>query len=446
MTPDVRYARNGDVSLAYQVTGSAAPDLLLVSGYLSNIEFAWMYPSLAAFLARLATFSRLILMDRRGSGLSDRFIAAPPIETSVSDIEAVLDEVGSPRTTLFGIWDGCEAAILFAATHPDRVASLVLFTSSAAQRPAADYPWAWNDAEWDTWLDSIRSGWGTRSWIVKNARWMSPSMLANPDELDAWISYTRLAAGPASAEAVMRLSSRSDIRAILPTVHTPTLVLHRAGDQIEPIEAGRYVASKLPNARLVELPGDDGIPWLGDSTAVLAEVEAFVGRPVRAAQANRRLGTLLFTDIVDSTRRLSELGDERWRALLRDHDEMSRREIAREGGRFVESTGDGALAIFEGPAAAVRAAAAIARTVTSLGLEIRAGAHTGEVELDEGHVRGIAVHIAARIAALAGPSETLVSSTVKDLAAGSGIAFEDAGERELKGVADPWHVYRVVPD
>src|SRR5512132_926876 len=258
--PETRYARNGDVSLAYQVVGDGPRDLLLVFGFLSNIEFAWMYPSLASFLTRLASFSRLILMDRRGSGLSDRFEDAPPAETMLRDIEVVLDEVGSPKTTLFGLWDGAVTCVLFAATHPERVSSLVLFTVSAAQKPADDYPWAWDDAYWEEWLASIRHGWGTRAWVVKNARWMGPSMLDDQNELDRWISYTRLAASPASAEAVMRVSSESDIREILPIIRTPALILHRIGDLIEPIDAARYVSRRMPNARLVELSGDDGIP------------------------------------------------------------------------------------------------------------------------------------------------------------------------------------------
>ena len=444
MKPDVHYARNGEVSLAYQVVGDGPRDMLLVSGFLSNVEYAWMYPSLSAFLSRLASFTRLILMDRRGSGLSDRFTEAPPVETTLQDLEAVLDQVGSPRTTLFGLWDGCEASVLFAATHPERVSSLILFTASAAQKPAVDYPWAWDHAYWEEWLASIRDGWGTRAWVVKNARWMGPAMLDDPQELDHWITYTRLAASPSSAEAVMRVSSDSDIREILPMVRTPALILHRVGDQIEPVEAGRYVASKMPNARLVELRGDDGIPWLGESESVLAEIEGFVSEGGRAVGSERRLGTVLFTDIVGSTRHLASLGDAAWRRRLADHDELAKREIYRAGGRYVNSTGDGLLATFEGPAAAVRCSEAIADAIRPLGLEIRAGVHTGELELDGAKVRGMAVHIAARVMSLAGPSEVLVSSTVKDLTAGSGLTFEDAGEHELKGVPGRWRLYRVV--
>ena len=260
---------------------------MLVSGFLSNIEYAWLYPSLAGFLARLASFSRLILMDRRGSGLSDRTSAPPPIETSLEDVEVVLDEVGSPKTTLFGLWDGCVTSILFAATHPERVASLVLFSSSPAQTPKEDYPWAWTESRWAEWLTSIREGWGSRAWIVRNARWMGPTMLDDPAELENWITYTRLAASPSSAETVMRNSKNTDIRQVLPVVQAPALVLHRKGDQVEAIEAGRYVASRISGARFVELDGDDGIPWLGDVEALASEIENFLAGRARRRQGER---------------------------------------------------------------------------------------------------------------------------------------------------------------
>jgi class 3 adenylate cyclase len=441
---DIHYARNGEVSLAYQVVGDGPRDLLLVSGFLSNLEYAWMYPSLASFLSRLATSSRLILMDRRGSGLSDRFTNAPPVETAMQDIEVVLDEVGSPRTTLFGVWDGAETALLFAASHPDRVASLVLFTASAAQKPTDDYPWAWDEAYWEEWLKSIKEGWGTRAWVVKNARWMGPSMLDDPHELEHWISYTRLAASPASAEAVMRVSSESDIRDVLPIVQTPSLILHREGDQIEPIEAARYVAARMPNARLVELEGDDGIPWLGDTEAVLREIDGFLHEGAASVNLDRRLATVLFTDIVGSTEHLTTMGDAAWKQRLAEHDDISKREIALHGGRFVDQTGDGVVSLFDGPAAAIRCAFAIARAVRGIDLEIRAGAHTGEVESSGAAIRGIAVHLAARVMSLAAPSEVLVSSTVLDLTAGSGLVFEDTGEHVLKGIPEPRRLYRAV--
>lgn len=442
MRADVRYARNGGVSLAYQVAGEGPHDLMFVSGFLSNIEYAWLYPSFAGFLARLASFSRLILMDRRGSGLSDRISAPPSIETMLEDVEVVLDEVGSPKTTLFGLWDGCVTSILFAATRPERVSSLVLFSSSPAQMPKDDYPWGWTESRWAEWLTSIRNGWGTRAWIVRNARWMGPTMLDDPDELEHWITYTRLAASPSSAEMVMRNSKDTDIRLVLPVVQAPTLVLHRTGDQVEEIEAGRYVASKIRGARFVELEGDDGIPWLGDVESLLAEVENFVTDGAGAVRrGDRRLATVLFTDIVGSTEHLAALGDATWRRRLREHDRIVEQAIARQRGRKIDSTGDGVFATFDGPAAAVRCAQAIIESLRPLELEIRAGVHTGEVESDGARVDGVAVHLGARIAAEAGPSQVLVSSTVRDLSAGSGLAFEDAGEHRLKGLREPWHLY-----
>ncbi len=444
MKPDVHYVRNRDVSLAYQIVGDGPLDVLLVFGYLSNLEYAWEYPSMERFLGRLARFSRLILMDRRGSGLSDRFRDAPPLETMLQDVEVVLDAAGSAKTTLFGVWDGCATSVLFAATRPERVASLVLFSSSPAQLPKEDYPWAWDEERWEEWLASIREGWGTRAWVVVNARWMAPGMLEDPAELERWITYTRVSASPSSAEAVMRNSKDTDIRDVLPAVRVPTLVLHRVGDQIEPIEAGRYVAAKMPDARLVELPGDDGIPWIGDTDAVLSEIRTFLGESVQHPSTDRRLATVLFTDIVGSTQRAAMLGDAGWGDLLEEHHRRAREELNRFEGVEIDTAGDGFLATFDGPARAVRCARAIGERVRDLGIEIRAGLHTGEIELAGGDVRGIAVHIGARVCAMAGSSEVLVSSTVKDLVAGSGLVFEDRGEHELKGVPDRWRLYTVV--
>ena len=325
----MRYARNGDVALAYQVIGDGPQDVLLVSGFLSNIEYAWMYPSLARFLTRLSGFSRLIMMDRRGSGLSDRMSEQPTIETSISDLEAVLDEVGSPRTTLFGLWDGCLTAIIFAATHPDRVASLVLFGSSPAQTPRDDYPWAWSEEHWADWLASIREGWGTRAWVVRNARWMGPSMLDDPDELEHWITYIRFSAGPSSAESVMRQDKDTDVRRVLPVVQAPTLVLHRTGDQVEEINAGRYVASKIPGARFVELAGVDGIPWLGDAGSGAGRGRA-VRRRSRREPSDARTGASRQCSSPTSSGRPSTLsrwatrhGSGGWRSTTRSSDATS---------------------------------------------------------------------------------------------------------------------------
>jgi class 3 adenylate cyclase/alpha-beta hydrolase superfamily lysophospholipase len=447
MKPDVHYAWNRDVALAYQTVGEGRTDLLLVMGYVSNIEYMWEYPSLAAFLHHLARGRRLIVMDRRGSGLSDPFPTseAPPLETLVEDIHAVLNAAGSPRTTLLGIFDGCLMATMFAATYPRQVSSLILFSANPLGRLEDDAPWGWTDDVWEEWLRSIREGWGTRAWVVTNARWQSPSVLDDPEELEHLITFNRLSASPSSAAAVLRLEWQTDIRQVLPTVRVPTLVLNRVDDRAQPIEGARYMAQQIPGATLIELPGDDALPWLGDRAGVLDEIDAFLGtRGDGQPEGDRRLSTVLFTDIVGSTEHLSTIGDAGWRDLLGQHDKLARQAIERTGGHYVGTTGDGLLATFEGPASAVRCAQEIGAAIRPLGLEIRSGVHTGELELVGSEVRGIAVHIGARVMSLAGPSEVMVSSTVKDLSPGSGLVFEDAGEHELKGVPDRWALYRVV--
>jgi pimeloyl-ACP methyl ester carboxylesterase/class 3 adenylate cyclase len=445
VNPDVRYARNGDVSLAFQVVGEG-PDLLLVPGYMSNIEYMWEWPAMASFLRRLGRNRRLIVTDRRGSGLSDPFPLSepPPLETLVEDIRSVLDAAGSPRATVFGVFDGCMVATMFAATYPRQVSSLILFSSNPVGKWDDDAPWGWTDQVWEDWMATIREGWGTRAWVVTNARWQSPSVLDDPEELEHLITYTRLSASPSAAAAVLRLEWETDIRPVLPSVRVPTLVLNRVDDHAQPIEGARYFAEHIPGAKFVELPGDDALPQLGDSGAVIREIDAFLGdRDAPVETQDRRLGTVLFTDIVGSTDHLASLGDAAWRDRLEEHDALAMREIGHARGRFVSSTGDGLVATFDGPAAAVRCARAISEAVRSLDLEIRAGAHTGEVEFAGDQIRGLAVHIAARVMALARPSEMLVSSTVKDLTAGSGLAFEDAGEHELKGVPETWRLFRV---
>jgi class 3 adenylate cyclase len=447
MKPDVHYVRNGGVALAYQVIGDGPADLFVAIGYLSNLEYAWEVPSNAAFFRRLAASRRLILMDRRGSGLSDRFSPsdAPPQETLVEDVRVVLDAAGSARTAILGLWDGCMTATVFAATYPERVTSLILFSAYPAGLGPESLPGGWDEEQWEEWLTSIRLGWGTRAWTVQNLRWQCPSVLEDPDMLEQWIAHTRLSASPSSAEAVLRIEKDTDIRHILPAVHVPTLVLTRTGDQAQPIEGGRYIASRIPEARFVELPGNDAVPWVGDANSVLSEIGQYLDQSSgRASDSDRRLGTVLFTDIVGSTKRAAELGDQRWKQLLEAHHARVREQLMRYRGREVDTAGDGFLATFDGPARAVRCAVAIAEAVRPLGLEIRAGVHTGEVEMIDEKIGGLAVVIGARIGAEADASEVLVSQTVKDLVAGSGLSFEPRGEHELKGVPDRWRLYRVV--
>jgi class 3 adenylate cyclase len=449
MKPDVHYVRNAGVALAYQVIGDGAADLFVAIGYLSNLEYAWEIPSNASFFRRLATSRRLILMDRRGSGLSDRFSPsdAPPQETLVEDVRVVLDAAGSARTAILGLWDGCMTATLFAATFPERVTSLILFSAYPAGLRPEDLPGSWDEEQWENWLASVRVGWGTRAWQVQNLRWQCPTVLEDPDMLEQWIAFARLSASPSSAEAVLRIEKDTDIRHILPAVRVPTLVLTRTGDQAQPVEGGRYIASNIPEARFVELPGNDAVPWVGDAKSVVSEIEQYLDQsPGRASDSERRLGTVLFTDIVGSTERSAELGDVVWKQMLEEHHATLRAAILRHGGREIATWGDGFFATFAGPAAAARCAMAAVRGTRTLGLEIRAGVHTGEVETIDEEIGGIGVTIGARIAALARPSEVLVSSTVKDLTAGSHLVFEDAGEHELKGVPDRWRLYRAVSE
>lgn len=448
MKPDVHYVRNGEVALAYQLVGDGPTDLFVAIGYVSNLEYAWEIPSNAEFFRRLAATRRLILMDRRGSGLSDRFSPsdAPPQETLVEDLRVVLDAAGSAKTALLGIWDGCLTSTLFAAAYPERVSSLILFSAYPVGLATDELPGGWDEKTWEEWLASVRLGWGTRAWTVQNLRWQGPSVLQDPDLLEQFIALNRLSASPSSAEAVLRIEKDTDIRHILPAVRVPTLVLARTGDQAQPIEGGRYIASKIPNARFVELPGDDAAPWIGDAGSVLSEIEQFLEQQGsgRASGPERRLGTVLFVDIVGSTEHLAGMGDAAWRERLAEHDSFAKHLIQQSGGDYINTTGDGFLATFNGPAAAVGCALAVGEAVRSLKLEVRAGVHTGELEIAGNDIRGMAVHICARVMSLAQPSEVLVSSTVKDLTAGSGIVFEDRGEHELKGVPDIWHLYRVL--
>ncbi len=447
--PDTYYAKTADgLSIAYQVFGSGAVDLLFVPGYQSNLELNWDLPAYAGLLRRLASFSRVIVVDRRGTGLSDRLTPDehPPLEILMDDLGRVLDEVGSERAAVAGFLDGGYVCSLFAATYPERTQALVLYGTSASGKWSPDYPWQWKPDRWQSFLDEMASGWGKQEYADEGMRWYAPS--AYPDEATRrwWARYQWLSASPGSAVALERLYSQTDVRHVLPSIRVPALVLHRREDPVEPVEGARFVAGQIVGAKYVELEGNDSPPWAGDSDALVDEIQEFLTGARPAPETDRVLATVLYTDIVSSTETLSSLGDARWKKLIAQHDDRARREIERHRGRYVNSTGDGMLATFDGPARAVRCAQAIGDTVRELGLEVRAGCHTGEVELAGDDVRGIAVHIGARVAALAAPGQVLASSTVKDLVAGSGLAFEDAGEHELKGVPDRWRLYRVVDD
>jgi len=445
-TPETQYAKTVDgVHIAYQVLGNGPKDLVYAQGLVSSIEYGWEVPLLASFLKRLASFSRLIILDRRGSGASDRLPGPgiPPLEVGLEDITAVLDAVGSDRTALFGLLDGALLAALFAATYPERTDALILHCPEPRGLRAPDYPWAWTMQEWDVFIESVEEGWGTRSLTEGYLAMLAPSLLDDPATAEEAGRYLRIAGSPASVASLQRMYRDSDIRQVLPSIQAPKLVIHRASDSVYDPEVAHYVTDHIPDARYVHFSGTDYVPY-ADAEPLLSEIEEFLTGSRRPLTSDRVLATVLFTDIVDSTKRAAGIGDEKWKRLLADHHHRTRRELARHHGREIDTSGDGFFATFDGPARAVRCAQAIQASVRGLGIEVRAGAHTGEVELVGSGVQGLAVHIGARVAALAGPSEVLVSSTVKDLVAGSDLAFEDAGEHELKGVPDRWHLYRVV--
>ncbi|HSL63436.1 MAG TPA: adenylate/guanylate cyclase domain-containing protein [Gaiellaceae bacterium] len=441
MTPATRYARSGGVNIAYQVVGDGPFDLVVIPIWVSHLEQAWEEPSLAAFYGRLAAFSRLILFDKRGTGLSDRVAddALPSLEERMDDVRAVMDAVGSREAALFGMHEGGTMAILFAATYPERVRALVTFGAFARRLWAPDHPWGRTADDRAAWVGEIVSAWGGPVGLDR----VAPSRAGDEGFAVWWASYLRHGASPGAAAAMARMNDEIDVRPVLGAVHVPTLVVHRVDDRRVDVEEARFLAAEIPGATLVELPGEDHLPWAGDPAAVLDEVELFLTGTRRGPEPDRVLASLLFTDVVGSTRLAASLGDRRWRELLGRHDRLVRAAIEQWRGREVDTTGDGFFAAFDGPARAVRCARAAVEAVRTLGLELRAGVHTGEVEVDGDDVRGIAVHIAARVAALAGPGEVLVSQTVADLVAGSGLAFEERGEHELRGVPGRWRLAAV---
>jgi pimeloyl-ACP methyl ester carboxylesterase/class 3 adenylate cyclase len=407
----------------------------------------WENPLYARFLRSLASSARVIVIDRRGTGVSDRYSPddLPPLEDLVDDLAAVLDAVGSDRAVLFGFSDAGALCAMFASTRPDRAAGLILYSTAARGKQAPDYPWQWSEREWQDYLDEVRTGWGTREYAQKSLGLFNPS-LAGDARMEAWWErFQRLSASPSAIYAQENVFLEMDIRRLLPAISVPTLVLHRTDDRIEPVGAGRYLADHVAGAELVELPGADHFPWAGDQESLVAEVERFVERVQREHEEtfDRVLATILFTDVVDSTARSADLGDRGWRDVRAQHDNLIRAQLARYRGREVDTAGDGFFAVFDGPARAVRCASSICASVAPLGIEVRAGLHTGEVRHDGDAVTGIAVAIGARIGSLATGSEVLVSSTVKDLVVGSELAFEDRGTHALKGVPDDWHLFAV---
>ncbi|HEY6585013.1 MAG TPA: adenylate/guanylate cyclase domain-containing protein, partial [Gaiellaceae bacterium] len=435
----VEYARSGELSIAYQVLGDGPIDLVFVPLHISTI-FSRPYEPFATFYERLASFSRLILFDKRGTGMSDPVALdrLPTLEQRMDDVRAVMDAAGSDRAALFGSSEGGLMSVLFSATYPARTHALVTHAIYAKRLWSPDYPWAPTPEARAAEIEATERSWGGE---------MDISVLA-PSADEAFrrraVAYLRRSASPGAAVALLRMNSQIDVRPALPTISVPTLVLQREGDLDVKLEEARWIAGQIPGAKLVELPGNDHLIWAGDVDELVDEVEDFLTGSRPAPASDRVLATVLFTDIVASTERASELGDRRWRELLEQHHRMVRRELERFRGREVDTAGDGFLATFDGPARAVRCGRAIQQAVADLGLEVRAGLHTGEVELTDGQVAGIAVHTGARVAALAQPGEVLVSSTVKDLVAGSGLVFVERGTHELKGVPGEWRLYSVV--
>ncbi len=437
MPPRTKYAKSGDIHIAYQVLGEGPRDLVYVPGWISHVEYAWEDPSYADFLRRLSAFSRLILFDKRGTGLSDRDVGYPTLEQRMDDVRAVMDAVGSERAAIFGISEGGNMSTLFAATYPERTVALVLFSCFAKRIWAPDYPWAPRVEEREAWLGTLE-----RAWCGDiDLGYYAPSR-AGDEDFREWLSaYFRFGASPRAAVALGRLNSDIDIRDILTAVHVPTLILHRTGDRHAKVEGARYLAERIPNAKLVELPGEDHLVWTSDPDAVIGEIEEFLTGVRHGPDPDRVLLTVLFTDIVESTATAAKLGDRGWRELLERHDAIARKHIGHCRGREVKTTGDGFLAAFDGPGRAIHCAAAIRDEVGALGLAIRAGLHTGECERRGDDLSGIAVHLAARILGKAGAGEILVSSTVKDLVVGSGIDFAERGEESLKGVPGTWRLF-----
>jgi class 3 adenylate cyclase len=437
MQPDTRYARSGDLHIAYQVFGAGSVDLVLVPGFISNVEETWDNPSAARWLDRLSRFARVIAFDKRGTGLSDRVEAVPSLDERMDDARAVMDAAHSERAVLLGISEGGSLATLFAASHPDRCASLILYGAFA--RFASWYP---TDEKLAGFYRYVEEKWGTGESVRKYA----PSLADDAGFKKIWARHERVGATPAAARALMRMNQEIDISGVLSAIRVPTLVIHRTEDTAVSVAAGRYLAQHIPGARLAEFAGADHLPYIGESADDIAdEIEEFVTGSRPDVEPDRVLATVLFTDIVGSTKRASDLGDRRWRTLLDQHDDLVRQEISRFRGREVKSLGDGFLATFDGPARAVRCATAIAEAVKALGLEVRCGVHTGEIEIKGEDIGGIAVHIAARIAALAEGGQVLVSRTVRDLVAGSNLRLEERGAYALKGLSESMPLLAVAP-
>jgi pimeloyl-ACP methyl ester carboxylesterase/class 3 adenylate cyclase len=443
--PPTLYAESDGLKIAYQVVGDGDIDVVFVPGFVSNIDAMWLGPPSARFgLERFAKFGRVIFFDKRGTGVSDPIEGAPSLEQRMDDLRAVMDAAGSKRAALCGFSEGAPMCLLFAATYPERVASLSLVGAMARSTWAPDYPYA---APAEDLLESaalFSPYWGQGAYLEMFA----PSIIDHPDALEAWAQHERFGAPPDQMAKLYLMFLEIDVRHVLPTISVPTLVLHKRGDRVVSVHGARWMAAQIPGARMVEFPGVDhswGVPGGEDFTPMLDAIEEFITGVRPVSEPDRVLATVMFTDIVSSTEKAAQIGDHRWKELLDDHERRIRVELGRFRGTEVKTTGDGFLATFDGPARAIHCAHAITEAVRRLGLEARVGLHSGEIDLRGWDVAGIAVHIASRVGSLARPSEVLVSETVKGLVAGSGITFEERGEHELKGVPETWRLYAVRP-
>lgn len=439
MDGEVRYARNGEVHIAYRMLGAGDVTVMFVPTWMSNLDLIEEYPPVARALERLGSFARIIAVDRRGSGLSDRSYGMATLEEGVDDLVAVLDDAGVERTALLGLNESGSLCAVFAAAQPARVSALMLYGSFAATVRQDDYPWAPTPDEREEEIQFIVEHWGTGG----GAFMISPTA-ASDVTFQKWAAkWMRNAVTRDALIAAYEMLGRTDVRHVLPTIRVPTLILHRRDDVIVPFDNGRYLADKIPDAKLVELTGEDHFPFFGDWETIADEIEEFLTGHRRERETSRVLATILITDIVGSSRKAAELGDDRWHSLLDNHYQLADRYLDRHGGRLVKTVGDGIIATFDGPARGIRAAAGFCQSVRELGLEVRSGLHTGEVELSDGDIGGIAVHIADRVCALAEGGEVLVSSAVPPLVAGSGIRFEPRGSHDLRGIEGDWQLFRV---
>jgi pimeloyl-ACP methyl ester carboxylesterase len=439
MRPKTHYAKAGDVSIAYQVTGDGPIDLVRVPGWISNVDYDWEYPPQARLLERLSQFTRLIRFDKRGTGLSDREVGFPTLEQRMEDVHAVMDAVGSTRAVLFGTSEGGNMCILFAATYPDRTQGLILHGCQARGEWAPDYPWAATKEETERELADLARDWGAAIDLKQGAPSLADDQLAQ--EWSA--AYMRYAASPQAALAMWKLGAEVDVRGILSSIRVPTLVLQKEQDRWIKQEEGRYLASNIPGARYVLLPGTDHLIWGDGQDDLIAEIEEFVTGVRPSETSERALLTVLFTDIVGSTRLAAERGDRQWKELLQRHHDVARHEFRKFGGTEVKPTGDGFLATFVSPTPAINCATAIRAGMANLSLPIRASIHTGECDIRAGDLSGLAVHLASRLLAHAGQGDIVVSRTVKDLLVGSGFKFDDRGETALRDIPGLWNIYAI---